>query len=135
MKNIIVLLAIAFISTSALFSQEKNESLDSVYVVSDTATLEVDYDFYYDGVKKYDGVVGYQFTVDNYIDTIQLIVLEGGYDGVNYTPIDSLTEPLDGNYSLFDTDPIYLKYRLGIYAAAEDTATLKNNIFFQKESK
>lgn len=117
------------------FSQEKNESIDSVYIVSDTAYAEVDYDFYYDGVKNYDGVVGYIFSVENYIDTIQLIVLEGGYDGSVYAPLDSLVEPLNGNYSLLDIDPAYYKYRLGIYGAAEDTASLKNITYFQKGTK
>lgn len=135
MKKQILILALMVLSFNATFSQEKNEALDAVSIVSDTATLEVDYDFYYDGVKKYDGVVGYQFTVENTVDTLQMIVLEGGYDGVNYIPLDTLSEPLDGNYSLYVTEPIYLKHRLSIYGAAEDTAIVKNNIYFQKESK
>lgn len=131
MKNTL-LLALIFIYCT-LFSQEKNESIDSVYVVSDTATLEVDYTIYYDGVKNYSGVVGYMFNVENYVDTIQLIVFEGGYDGQNYVPIDSLVEPLSGYYSLYDVNPKYLKYRLGIYAASADTASIKDVTYFQKK--
>lgn len=131
MKNLINLILILVLSANLLHAQEKVESIDSIYVQSDTVYAEVDYDFYYDGSKYYDGVVGYLFTVE---DTINKVSLEGSYDGVQYVNVADLDSLSNDNYSISDVDPEYQKYRLGAYGASGDTAILKNIIYYEKKT-
>lgn len=131
-KKILILILAIFGIAQLSFGQEYIRSVDSVQIKSDTAYLEVTYDNRYNGTTAFDGIVGYQFTVVNYVDTVELIVFEGSQNGTNYVPIDSLVEPLNGNYKFSDTPIEFKKYRLGIYGASEDTATLKNNSYYDR---
>jgi hypothetical protein len=131
-KRIIYLVLILIAFSFELQAQEKNESIDSVSIQSDTSYAEVTYDFTYDGSKHYDGVVGYIFTVT---DTITQITLEGSYDGETYVVIDTLGLTVAGNYKISDVDPEFLKNRLGFYGASGDTATAKNIRYYEKLSK
>jgi len=132
MKNLFSLLVLVSISATFVYSQERNDELDSVYVQSSAATLEVDYNNFYQGAKKYEGVVGYIFTVTNYSDTINAIYLEGGYDGSIYVRVDSIIKATNGNYALYDENPVFLKYRLNVPLSAGDTCTVNNVIYYQK---
>lgn len=132
-KLFLFLFMLALVQLS--FGQYKAASVDSVYIVSDTGYVQVTYDDYYDGAKNYTGIVGYQFEVVNYVDTIELLIFEGTNSEATspiYIPIDSLAEPLDGKYHFSQSPPEFKKYRIGIYGAAADTATLKNNYYYDR---
>lgn len=132
-KLFLFLFMLALVQLS--YAQFKAASVDSVQIKSDTAYVQVTYNDSYEGSKVYEGVVGYQFTVVNYADTVELLIFEGTNSEATspiYIPIDSLAEPLNGNYSFSQSPPEFKKYRIGIYGAAEDTATLKNNYYYDR---
>ena len=133
MKKKILILASIMLGVIALsVGQEKYELIDSSYFAGTSGTVEVTYNNYYNGVKYSDGIVGYQFTTKNYVDTFSKISLEGSDDGVNYVFVDSVLVLTDGNYKLYDSTPEFLKYRLNATILTGDTATLDNIIYTEK---
>lgn len=129
--KICILILLMFGINNISIGQEKNEEIDSVRIRGTAGIVIATYDDDYSGAQYFEGIVGYQFTLDNYVDTVDYIILEGSY-GDYYVPIDTLSNALDGEYSLFDENPNYLKYRLRIPLISGDTAVLKNNIYFEK---
>jgi hypothetical protein len=132
----IMMLAILGIVNTSLGQERVDVFADSVYVAGVEKTIETTYTYTYDGVKYYSGVAGFLFDVVNYVDTLTILIFEGGYDGVNYTPIDTLTE-LNGSYTykFYQAPPVYQKYRMRAPLVSGDTATLENIIYFEKLPK
>jgi hypothetical protein len=81
----------------------------------------------------YDGIVGFQFTIANYVDTIDHVYLMGSYDGEEMVFVDSTDSRTDGNYMLFDAPPKYYQYFLFAKCLTGDTATIKNTTQFAKK--
>lgn len=134
MKRIILLVAILGLVQFS-FGQAYTQSIDSIYTQSDTSFAPVVYDDYYNGSKTADGVVGFIFTV---VDTISNVTLEGGYELLNeiqYVVISNTDSLTGGTYSVFDSNPKYQNYRLGMYGLSGDTATLKDILYFDKTVK
>jgi hypothetical protein len=131
MKKTFVILMLALFGVIAS-AQLRNDQLDSLRVSATTLTRSVTYNDYYQGSTKYAGIVGYCFTIKNYADTFNYVKLQGSYDGTNWVNIKSQTTFANGNYSLYDAAPVYLKYRLEAKTASGDVATLKNITYFEK---
>lgn len=128
----IFVMAILFMANLSFAQTVKVASVSDVTINSDTAYAQVTYDDNYQGVVRLLDASGYQFTVVNTVDTIELIVFEGT-NGTVYVPIDSLVEPLDGSYNLYQNPCIFSKTRLGLYGAAADTATLEDIIYYDRK--
>ena len=136
MKKFIFILVLAILSISNItFAQEYVESIASVTLEAETATIEATYTNSFDGSKFYSGVVGFLFTITNVQDTLENLYLEGSYDGTNYVFIDSIAIYVDGNYSLSSSPPQFQKYRLNGTTATDDTVTLENIIYYEKIPK
>ena len=71
MKKFTFILVLAILSiTNFTYGQEYIESISSVTLEAETATIEATYNNSFDGSKFYSGVVGFQFTITNVADTL-----------------------------------------------------------------
>ena len=140
MKKILILSLLALFGLANMaFSQGGTpQSLDSVYVAGAEKTVLPIYSYSYDGMKHFEGAVaGFVFDVTNYVDTLTVLIFEGGYKGtdnvIRYTPIDTLTELSSSKpYKFYQTPPVFQYYRMRAPLVSGDTATLKNIIYFEK---
>jgi hypothetical protein len=132
MKKVLVLF-LGLISFFVINAQEINTNVDSLMFQGVSDVVEVTYTNSFNGIQYYSGIAGYQFTIENYTDSLNFCYFQGSYDGVNYILIDTLTVLPDGNYNFSDENPNYLKYRIYAGAASGDTASIKNVIFYYKK--
>lgn len=136
MKKGIILVMMIMLGIVNLMSQERIDVLDSMYVAGTTDTTSVTYSGSYNGSVYYDGIVGFQFTMANYVDSFSHVYLMGSWDnGVNLVFIDSASPIADSTYFLYETPPKFPKYYLEGYTATGDTASLKNIIQVAKKTK
>jgi len=147
MKKVVFIMILALLGIANFtFSQEvvltynEDSGLDTAYIAGSVVAIAPTSTFTYDGAKFYSGVAGFVFNVTNYVDTLTVLIFEGGFEGpsgaISYVPIDTLTELIDSRtYSFYQAPPAYQKYRMRAPLVSGDTATVNNIIYFEKVPK
>jgi len=128
---------VAFLGLAAN-AQKRNVSITTDTVQgAETVYFAPTYSYTYTGVSSYAGLVGFQFTKTDIADSLSVLTLQGSYDGTNYVAITSsgasLTETTtDGNFLLYEANPLFLKYRLAATCASGDTVKFTNVKYIHK---
>lgn len=84
-------------------------------------------------ITKYNGIVGFQFTVDTVDGKADNVILQGSYNSLTWVNIDSLTNVGNGTSFLSEAPPAYLNYRLYGDGSSGDTIIFKNIRAIYKE--
>lgn len=139
MKNIFTI-ALILLATLTLSAQKRNVPIAADTAQGNTVYFEPNYTIAFLGASTYTGVVGIQFTKTDVADSCSSIKLQGSRDGSNFVDVTDATAYLentttDGNFFLYDENPIYLKYRLAATAATGDTTIFSNVGYIWKEGE
>lgn len=130
MKKFFLLLAsLILVFAFEVDGQALNKSVDNDTIKGDDVTFDLGYN-----IVKYDGIAGFQFTVDTVKGKVDNVILQGSYTSTVFINLDSLTTVGNGNYFMSDFPPAYKLYRLLGDGSTGDTIIFKNiRAIYKKE--
>lgn len=130
MRKFIFLLACLFLAFAfEVAGQALNKSVANDTIKGNDVTFDLGYT-----ITKYDGIAGFQFTVDTVKGKADYVILQGSYLAGTFVNLDSLTTVGDGNYFMSDAPPAYSLYRLLGDGSTGDTIVFKNvRAIYKKE--
>jgi len=135
-KSLFILLALVSLAANA---QLRNVSLAADTVKgAETIYFAPSFNYVYSGTSLYAGLVGFQFTKTDVADSLSVLKMQGSYDGTNYVDLTSTTSSLtntttNGNFFLYEVNPVFLKYRLLATCASGDTVRFSNVRYIHKD--
>lgn len=122
MKNFLLILASLILAFAFEASgQPLNKSVANDTIKANDVTFDLGYT-----VTQYEGIAGFQFTVDTVKGKADNVILQGTYISGSYVNLDSLTTVGNGTYFMSDAPPAYSTYRLLGDGSAGDTIIFKN---------
>ena len=83
-------------------------------------------------IPKYSGVVGFNYTFTNIVDSLNNAVMQGSMDNSNWSVVATDAKPSTQGV-LLDVNPAYLYYRLFTSTAAADSVNITSVNFIHKE--
>ena len=131
MRKLLVLIIMVFLIFSISNAQKNNigwsSSLPDTLAGADSL-------YFTPSVKipKYSGVVGFNYTFTNIVDSLNNAVMQGSMNNSNWSVVATDAKPSTQGV-LLDVNPAYLYYRLFTSTAAADSVNITSVNFIYKE--